>query len=193
MVGSSGGDEEGQLGRSRALWRAFEPFSTRPARLQARQDDLRPLLSLLDTHSHSSPLSECLMPSRYVDDENTTLLNLLSHPLAVLHRAASPRTFLHSSASPNLASLPPPSSRSHRAMDTYASLSPNSICPTSYANRVVFPALCNAAGYTDVDQYCNDGLADLCCGLCINVRSSSPPFSALSARRGLSLEALSHR
>jgi hypothetical protein len=55
-------------------------------------------------------------------------------------------------------------------MDTYASLSLNSITPTSLANRVVFPALCNAAGYTDVDQYCIAGTADLCCGYCINVR-----------------------
>ncbi|GAA5981793.1 hypothetical protein JCM11641_007426 [Rhodosporidiobolus odoratus] len=38
----------------------------------------------------------------------------------------------------------------------------------SLANKHVFPELCNAAGWTDVDAYCLNGTSDLCCGLCIN-------------------------
>ncbi|GAA5831686.1 hypothetical protein JCM11251_000794 [Rhodosporidiobolus azoricus] len=53
-------------------------------------------------------------------------------------------------------------------METYASASMDSISYFSKANTKVFPALCNAAGFTDVDVYCNTGTADLCCGLCPN-------------------------
>ncbi|GAA5944270.1 hypothetical protein JCM10213_003209 [Rhodosporidiobolus nylandii] len=53
-------------------------------------------------------------------------------------------------------------------METYASLSLNSINYFSPANTNVFPRLCNAAGYTDVDAYCASGTSELCCGLCIN-------------------------
>lgn len=41
----------------------------------------------------------------------------------------------------------------------------------SIANRNVFPKLCNAAGWTDVDAYCAKGTEELCCGLCPNVHS----------------------
>lgn len=56
-------------------------------------------------------------------------------------------------------------------MDTYASQSLQTINYLSPANQHVFPKLCNAAGFTDVEVYCAKGTADLCCGLCPNVRS----------------------
>ncbi|GAA5886929.1 hypothetical protein JCM6882_009388 [Rhodosporidiobolus microsporus] len=53
-------------------------------------------------------------------------------------------------------------------MEKYASASLDSISYFSPANKYVFPELCNAAGYTDVDAYCNSGATELCCGLCPN-------------------------
>ncbi|GAA5913737.1 hypothetical protein JCM8208_003870 [Rhodotorula glutinis] len=59
-------------------------------------------------------------------------------------------------------------------MDTYASLSLDSINFFSTANTRVFPALCNPHGITDVDAYCATKTSDVCCGLCPNQSVSGP-------------------
>ncbi|GAA5876362.1 hypothetical protein JCM3774_005311 [Rhodotorula dairenensis] len=59
-------------------------------------------------------------------------------------------------------------------METFASRSLNTISYLSPANRNVFPKLCNAAGWTDVDAYCAKGTTEICCGLCPNVRFLDP-------------------
>ncbi|GAA5857952.1 hypothetical protein JCM8547_006636 [Rhodosporidiobolus lusitaniae] len=53
-------------------------------------------------------------------------------------------------------------------MDTYASASLDSISYFSPFNKNGFPALCNGAGFTDVDAYCASGTSEVCCGLCPN-------------------------
>ncbi|GAA5939526.1 hypothetical protein JCM3775_004851 [Rhodotorula graminis] len=59
-------------------------------------------------------------------------------------------------------------------MDTYASLSLDSINFFSTANTRVFPTLCNPHGITDVDAYCATKTSEVCCGLCPNQSVSGP-------------------
>lgn len=44
----------------------------------------------------------------------------------------------------------------------------------SAANKGFFVETCNPAGFTDVDQYCAVGTAELCCGLCPNTSVNGP-------------------
>ncbi|GAA5849301.1 hypothetical protein JCM9279_006442 [Rhodotorula babjevae] len=59
-------------------------------------------------------------------------------------------------------------------MDTYASLSLDTVNFFSTANTRVFPALCNPHGITDVDAYCATKTSEVCCGLCPNQSVSGP-------------------
>ncbi|BGP44129.1 hypothetical protein JCM10449v2_008193 [Rhodotorula kratochvilovae] len=59
-------------------------------------------------------------------------------------------------------------------MDTYASLSLNSINYFSPANMHVFPELCGPLGITDADQYCATKTSEVCCGLCPNQSVNGP-------------------
>ncbi|GAA6008566.1 uncharacterized protein JCM10292_007250 [Rhodotorula paludigena] len=59
-------------------------------------------------------------------------------------------------------------------METYASLSLNSVSYFTPANKGFFVETCNPAGFTDVDQYCAVGTAELCCGLCPNTSVNGP-------------------
>ncbi|GJN94634.1 hypothetical protein Rhopal_007717-T1 [Rhodotorula paludigena] len=59
-------------------------------------------------------------------------------------------------------------------MEKYASLSLNSVSYFTPANKGFFVETCNPAGFTDVDQYCAAGTAELCCGLCPNTSVNGP-------------------
>ncbi|GAA5881323.1 hypothetical protein JCM16303_000129 [Sporobolomyces ruberrimus] len=53
-------------------------------------------------------------------------------------------------------------------METFASLSLDSISWFSPANKNFFPEQCNSRGFTDVDAYCASSTSIVCCGLCPN-------------------------
>ncbi|GAA6055673.1 hypothetical protein JCM3770_003405 [Rhodotorula araucariae] len=60
-------------------------------------------------------------------------------------------------------------------METYASLSLDTVNYISYANKHVFPKLCGPHGITDVDQYCSSSrMSEVCCGLCPNQSVNGP-------------------